>query len=98
MGGKQFEADERGKTIFEEFIRVARPDAQLSWGYEGAREIHIAFIQRPGKKRIYIEISQEAFDQAVDDPASRPRLAREVEQQLRSSESGKGIGLVKERR
>ncbi|MGA2725154.1 MAG: hypothetical protein ABSG79_22420 [Bryobacteraceae bacterium] len=98
MGGKQFEADERGKAIFGEFIRAARPDAQLSWGHEAARQIHIAFIQRPGKKRIYIEISQEAFDEATVDRESRLRLEREVERQLRLSESGKGMGLVKEGR
>jgi hypothetical protein len=98
MGGKQFEADECGRTIFGEFIRAARPDAQLSWDHEVARQIHIAFIQRPGRKRIYIEISQEAFDEATVDRESRLRLAREVRQQLRLSESGKGIGLVKERR
>jgi hypothetical protein len=98
MGDRQFEIDERGKTVFEEFIQAVRPDAQLSWRREESREIRIVLMQRLGKKRILLEISQEAFDQAVDDPASRPGLAREVEQQLRLAESGSGIGLVKERR
>jgi hypothetical protein len=97
MADKQFEMDDSRQKIFEEFIRAARPGAQLSWGHEESRETHIAFIQRPGKRRIQLEISQEAFE-AVDDPSSRLRLARKVEQQLRLSESGTGIGLVKEGR
>lgn len=94
MQDKEYEL--RGKTIFEEFIRAPLPDAHCSWNYVGRSDIHLVFIQGPGRKRIELDISGEAFAQAVDDPESRPRLERAVKQQLGLSESGRGIGLVKE--
>ena len=92
------EAEERGRTIFETLIRDALkgPDHPESfWKPDGPSEDHRVFITRPKKQRVLLRISQDALEQAADDPASIPRLAREVVQQLRVSESGEGVGYVR---
>jgi hypothetical protein len=90
------DVDEVGKEFFERIIRpkiVAGPE--LHWGQDYPTETHTVFVSRPGKKRIMLKISRDALDQANDEPAKRPRLASEIEQQLKVSESGKTMGYVR---
>ena len=89
-----FDKDERGKAFFEETIRGIRQGAEFEWTEDKCSEVFTVFVRWPGRS-VKLEVSRKALDQAVDDPGSRPRLAREIERQVRISESG-GHGLVRE--
>jgi hypothetical protein len=87
-------AEGRQKAVFDEIIKRARPGFALCWTSEGPTEAHIVTVKGPGK-RYRLKISQDALESA-DEPANIPRLEREVQKELRVSESGKAVGYVKE--
>jgi hypothetical protein len=89
------DATDLGRRFFEQMIGQLRPDSKFSWHEETERELHTVSISEPGM-RSRLEITQEALDQAADDPSSHDRLAREVRVQLRVSESRECVGRVTE--
>jgi hypothetical protein len=98
MNDELTEADEgRQRAVIEEIIVRARPGFELRWAFSGNTrredtETHVLNIQGR-QNRFRLIISQDALE-ATDDPASIPRLEREIEKQLRISESA-GLGYVR---
>jgi hypothetical protein len=89
------ETDNRGKRFFEQTIRRLRPGSKFSWHSEASTETCTLSMSGSGV-HVKLQITQEALDQAADDPGSHQRLTRDAELQLRFSESGEGVGRVME--
>ena len=89
------DTDERGQEFFEETIRGIRQGAEFStWRAVEKSECFTVSILWAGRS-VKLWATREALHQAADDPRSCPRLAREIERQLRISESG-GDRFVRE--
>lgn len=89
------DTDERGQEFFEETIRGIRQGAEFTtWRAIVKSQCFTLSILWAGRS-VKLWATREALDQAADDPRSRPRLAREIERQLRISESGRN-GFVRE--
>jgi hypothetical protein len=91
------EPEDRGRGFIEGRITEMFPTSTVTWDPDVKADVSTAWISRPGSRRIGLRVAQEAIDQASDDPGSHTRLSREIEKQLRISESaGDDSGFVKE--